>query len=384
MDFNHSSRIVISCPNRMSAYLADEIAELGYTVERVFKTGVELRGSLVDCIRLNLNLTCATQVRYSIKSFRAEKPDDVYHALVNIPWENIIEENGTFTVNNSAEHLTLNNSMFINVRVKDAVVDRFRKVTGNRPTSRKESGGVHLHLHWKEDHAEIFLDTSGEVISKHGYRRIPGKAPLQESLATALIRASAWNRQTPFVNPMCGSGTLAIEAALLASGRKPGLLRSEYAFKYVVGFPIDTFTQLQSELQNKIKILDTHVKIIASDIRSGAVEDAKENARMAGVEDLIEFQCCDFRETRIPPPPGVLFFNPEYGTRLGDTEQLKTVYGAIGDFLKQCCAGYFGYVFTGNLELAKSVGLKPKRRIEFFSAQLDCRLLEYELYSGKR
>ncbi|MFZ9981698.1 MAG: hypothetical protein ACO3FI_06695 [Cyclobacteriaceae bacterium] len=126
------------------------------------------------------------------------------------------------------------------------------------------------------------------------------------------------------------------------------------------------------------------VKIIASDIRQGAVEDARENSRFAGVEDLIEFHCCDFRETPVPVQPGVIVFNPEYGTRMGEIDELQTVYRSIGDFFKKQCSGYTGYVFTGNLDLAKSVGLKPNRRIEFYSAQLDCRLLEFELYAGSK
>ena len=384
VNFEQVSRIVVACPNRMSAALSDEISELGFEATRVFKTGVEIRGSLIDCMRLNLHLRCATQVRYSLGSFRAENPDRIYTELLKIAWEEIIPQEESFSVSNSAEHLTLNNTMFINVKVKDAVVDRFRSKTGKRPDSGKEATGVALHLHWKDDHAEIFLDTSGGVISRHGYRRIPGKAPMQESLAAALIRSGRWDRNSPFINPMCGSGTLAIEAALLVSGRKPGLLRNDFAFCHLSGFPAGIFNDLKKELEQNVVAPPESVKIIASDIRPGAVEDARENSRFAGVEDLIEFHCCDFRETPVPAPPGVIVFNPEYGTRMGEIDELRTVYQSIGDFFKKQCSGYTGYVFTGNLELAKSVGLKPKRRMEFYSAQLDCRFLEFELYPGTR
>jgi putative N6-adenine-specific DNA methylase len=384
VDFNKPAPIIIACPNRMSEYLAEEVRDLGYEPNRVFKTGVEVNGTLKDCIRFNLNLRCATQVRYSLRAFRANNPDEVYREVNKMPWEEIIPLKGSFSVSNSADHFTLNNTMFINVRVKDAIVDRFRDKLGQRTDSGKDSGGVAVHLHWKEDHAEVFLDTSGEVISRHGYRRIPGKAPMQESLAAALIRATVWDRATPFINPMCGSGTLAIEAALLATGRKPGLLKRDYSFCHLQDFIPSDLDFYRNEVERDVQNPTGAFKIIASDIRSGAVEDARENARFAGVEDLIEFHCCDYRETPLPPSPGVVVLNPEYGERMGELEQLKQVYGEIGDFFKQKCGGYFGYVFTGNLELSKSVGLKPKRRIEFYSAQLDCRFLEFELYSGTR
>ena len=384
MDFNKSSRIFIACPNRMANHLAHEVEQLNYPVIQVFKTGVEINGSLKDCIRLNLNLRCATQVRFSLREFRANRPEEIYQEALKFPWEEIIPSGGMFSVSNSAEHFTLNNTMFMNVKMKDAIVDRFREKTGVRPNSGKDLTGVCIHLHWKDDHAEFLLNTSGEVISRHGYRRIPGKAPMQESLAAALIMASVWDMKSPFINPMCGSGTLAIEAALMATGRKPGLIERDYAFCHLVGYSADLLDECREEIKQQIKLPEEGLRILATDINPNAVEDARENARYAGVEDLIQFQCCDYRETPLPPPPGVIILNPEYGLRLGELEQLKNTYGEIGDFFKQKCGGYFGYVFTGNLELAKSIGLKPKRRLEFYSATLDCRLLEYELYAGSR
>ena len=384
MDFNKNSRIFIACPNRTADILAREVSDLGYSVIRIYKTGVELNGSLNDCIRLNLNLRCATQVRYSLCAFRASRPEDVYREAMKFPWEEVIPTGEMFSVSNSTEHFTVNNTMFMNVVIKDAVVDRFREKIGTRPDSGKELAGVCLHLYWREDNAEIFLDTSGEVISRHGYRRIPGKAPMQESLAAALILSSAWDRKSPFVNPMCGSGTLAIEAALIATGRRPGLIHRDYAFCHLLGYESASLEAFREELKGQIISPGEHLRILATDIKPNAVEDARENARAAGVEELLEFDCCDYQDSSIPEAPGVIILNPEYGLRLGDLEELKKTYGEIGDFFKKKCGGYIGYVFTGNLELAKAIGLKPKRRIEFYSATLDCRLLEYELYSGSR
>lgn len=383
MDFLTHSRILVACPDRMAPFVAEEIQSLGFTIEDTLRTGVIIRGSLSDCIRLNLNLRCATQVRFALSSFHAETPEDIYRHVRRMPWEEVIPANGYFSVNNSASHPTLNNTMFLNVRVKDAIADRFRDVTGSRPDAGTRTDRAVVHVHWRGDDAEIFLDTSGDVLSRHGYRRIPGKAPMQESLASAVLLATGWDAKSPLVNPMCGSGTLAIEAALLATGRRPGLLRSNYAFMHLQGYEQEIYEAARRELDTLID--DSYCpRIIASDIRSNAVEDARENARMAGVEHLIEFACCDFRETPLPSSPATIILNPEYGERMGDEHELAETYSAIGDFLKKRCAGFTGYIFTGNLDLAKRIGLKPSRRIEFYSAQIDCRLLRYELYAGSR
>jgi putative N6-adenine-specific DNA methylase len=237
-------------------------------------------------------------------------------------------------------------------------------------------------LYWKESDAALFLDTSAETLSKHGYRKIPGKAPMLESLAAANLLAMEWNIETPFINPMCGSGTLAIEAALLATKRPPGLYRSNYSFMHLFGYEQAQYDKLYQEMESKV--LDGKgLRIVASDISEDAINISKINAGIAGVEHLIQFECCDFEKTSLPElGQGVVIFNPEYGDRLGDEIELEETYARMGDFLKQQCKGYMGFIFTGNLELAKRIGLKPKRRIEFFNGKIDCRLLSYELYAG--
>jgi putative N6-adenine-specific DNA methylase len=183
---------------------------------------------------------------------------------------------------------------------------------------------------------------------------------------------------------MCGSGTLAIEAALLATNRKPGLYRSHFAFMHVKGYQPDRFRQLMASLQQNIRE-QPHIKIVATDNSLDAIRIAKANAESAGVAHCIHFEKCDFEKTPIPPGrKGVIFFNPEYGERLGEVRALEQTYKRIGDFMKQKGEGYIGCVFTGNPDLAKKIGLRPARRIEFYSAKIDCRLLRYELYAGSR
>ena len=382
--FKITSRIIVTCSNRLSPFLQQEIVELGFTPIRVFKTGVELKGTLEDCMRLNLNLRCASQVLFSINEFAARNAEELYNHLLHLEWEDIIAADGYFSITSNVDNDTINNSLFANVKVKDAIADRFRNRTGQRPNSGPELDKVVIHLYWKEDIAEIFIDTSGETLSKHGYRKIPGKAPMLEALAAATLLATKWDRKSPFINPMCGSSTLAIEAALLATHRMPGLFRNNYAFMHLVGFDFDLYAVQRKKLAEAI-INVRDLKIIASDISSDAVNISKINAAAAGVEDLIEFAIGDFATTPIPADQsGVIYFNPEYGDRLGVEAELEITYGRIGDFMKQQCKGYTGYIFTGNLELAKKIGLKPKRRIEFYTSKIDCRLFEYELYAGTK
>jgi len=183
---------------------------------------------------------------------------------------------------------------------------------------------------------------------------------------------------------MCGSGTLAIEAAMIATNRRPGLFRTNYAFMHLQGYDESVYIDEDALLEKQIKDVPD-LRIIATDYSARAIENAKKNAIAAGVFKLIDFNVCDFARTEIPQHvPGIFYVNPEYGERLGDISELEETYSRIGDFMKQKCGGYLGYVFTGNLELAKKIGLKAKRRIEFYTSTIDCRLLEYELYSGTK
>lgn len=382
--FTTSSAIVITCHKRITPYLEQEIKDLGYAVDETFVTGVIINGTINDTIKLNLNVRCASQVLYNLKRFTAENADDIYNELVSFPWENILPENGYFSVTSNVNNPTINNSLFANLRVKDAVVDRIRNIGKERPSTGSDLVGTVIHLFWKNDEATIYLDTSGDSLARHGYRKIPGLAPMLEGLAAATIYATRWDKVSPFVNPMCGSGTLAIEAALIATKRVPGLFRNNYAFMHIKEYDESVYIKEKEIINNQI-IQVEGLKIIATDISERAIENSKLNAIAAGVENIIDFEVCDFQETNIPESEtAVMMINPEYGDRLGDEVELEDTYSLIGDFMKKKCKGYYGYVFTGNLELAKKIGLKAKRRIEFYTSTIDCRLLEYELYSGTR
>lgn len=381
--FHTKSNIVITCNKRLSPYLQAEVQSLGFEPERVFSTGLELQGTINDCIPLNLNLRCASQVLYLLKSFKAADPAALYNELVQIEWENLIDFAGYFSVTSNVNNEHIRTPLFANVKVKDAIADRILAKKGIRPNSGPEVNKTVVHLYWQDDEASIFLDTSGETLAKHSYRKIPGKAPMLEALAASVIMATGWDRKSTFINPMCGSGTIAIEAALLATDKSPGLFRMNYAFMHIMGYDETVFFAERRKLKDKAK-KETVFKIIATDISADAVDIAQKNAKTAGVEHLIDFGVCDFADTPVPAEPGVVVFNPEYGERLGTHTKLEATYARMGDFMKKSCNGYRGYIFTGNPDLAKKIGLKASRRIEFYNGKLDCRLLEYELYEGSR
>ena len=381
--FHTESKIVITCNKRLSPYLQKEVEELGFKPVRVFQTGVELLGTVNDCIALNLNLRCASQVLYLLKSFTAADPAELYDNLVTIEWEELIDFAGYFSVSSNVNNEHIRTPLFANVKVKDAIADRIKAQKGIRPNSGPEVNKTLVHLYWQDSNADIFLDTSGETLAKHSYRKIPGKAPMLEALAASTIMATGWDKKSPFVNPMCGSGTLAIEAALLATDKCPGLFRMNYGFMHIMGYDENVFFVERRKLKDKAR-KETGFPIIATDLSADAVDIAQKNAKTAGVEHLIDFSVCDFAETPVPEAPGLIMFNPEYGERLGTHNKLEATYKRIGDFMKQECKGYRGYIFTGNPDLAKRIGLKAYRRIEFYNGKLDCRLLEYELYEGSK
>ena len=357
---------------------------MGFTIEETFITGVRLIGTINDCIRLNLNLRCASQVLYSLKKFEANNPDDIYNNLHTYAWENLIPDPGYFSVTSNVLNPTINNTMFANLRVKDAIVDRMREKRGTRPSTGSELIGAVIHLFWKNEQAEVFVDTSGDSLARHGYRKIPGRAPMLEALAAATIYATRWDRVSPFVNPMCGSGTVAIEAALIATNTRPGLFRLNYAFMHLQEYDKEVYLQEMENLDKQIIDVPGLI-IIATDYSDMAIANTRKNAVAAGVADLIKFSVCEFENTEVPQGTGgVMFMNPEYGERLGEQAELEVTYARIGDFMKKKCGGYFGYIFTGNMDLAKKIGLKAKRRIEFYTSIIDCRLMEYELYDGSR
>ncbi len=361
------SKILITCPKGIPPFLKQELLSLDFPIITEQLAGVETEGTLDDTLRLNLHIRTGHRVLFLVREFKAGNPDELYQHLSGIGWENFIPDDGYLCVTSSVDTSSIRDSRFATLRCKDAVVDRIKAHQGRRPDSGPQRDRSVIHLYWKDDLVSVYLDTSGEPLSRRGYRKIPLGAPMQETLAAAVALATGWDGGTNFINPMCGSGTLAIEAALIGLNRAPGFLRNNFGFLHIRGFKETLWDELRTAAkQNSRKQFSG--KIIATDINPDAVEAARKNAKTAGVEHLIEFGVCNFSDTAVPEGGGVVVLNPEYGERMGEVNLLAGTYNGIGDYFKQKCKGYRGYVFTGSPPLAKQVRLKPTKSIKLPAA----------------
>ncbi len=402
--------IILSCAKCLAPWVEREVKELGYRPIDITENVVVVQGNIRDVFKLNLQLRTAHRVLVPLLRARCRNVRELFNLVSSIDWENLLDADGYFSVTSVVHNDTVRDTRLPSLVTKDAIVDRMRMKCNRRPDSGPDyDRGAAVFIHWDRQCVIIYLDTSGAPLSKRGYRKIPGSAPMQETLAAACIDALKWNRQTPFISPMCGSGTPAIEAAMAAIGRAPGSLRAHFAFMSIKGYrqiiegetaprsaPRQRFGVTPEQIWKDI-LLESAEKerksgippIIATDISPEAIQNAQINAHAAGVSQYIQFSCCDFAETPIPTTfsdvapstersyKGCVFFNPEYGIRLGDPVELAPMYARIGTFMNEKCSGYVGGLITGNPDLAKMVELDYITRIPFYNGPIDCRLFVY-------
>ncbi len=390
--------IIISCAKELSRWTEVEVIDMGYHPIEVTENTVVIKGDMRDVMKLNLKLRTAHRVLVPLLRTVCHDIKDLYQAAYSIDWENLLEADGYFSVSSVVHNFTIKDTRIPSLYTKDAIADRMRDKCSRRPDSGGENIGAAIFVYWEKDEAIIYLDTSGEPLSKRGYRKIPGSAPMQETLAAACLMAMKWDRKSPFLFPMCGSGTPAIEAVMMAMNRVPGALKGHFAFQSIKGYQRiiqgekalriaprqhagATPEQIWKEIILEAKEAEDVTclpKIIATDISPEAVENAHTNAIAAGVASYIDFKACDFADTPIPEEKGSIFFNPEYGIRLGDPKELAPIYERIGIFMNEKCRGWTGGLITGNPELSKLVNLYYKTRVPFFNGPIDCRLFIYE------
>ena len=435
--------IIVSCAKTLAPWTEMELVKLGYSPIDKSENYVVVKGALRDVFRLNLWLRTAHRVLVPLFRGQTRHVRELYDKVGSIDWENLIDADGYVTVSSVVhDNDSVRDTRMPSLVVKDAIVDRIRMKTGRRPDSGGDyDRGACVFVHWTGDTSIVYIDTSGAPLSKRGYRKIPGSAPMQETLAAACIDAMEWDGTSPFVSPMCGSGTPAIEAALKAMNRAPGSLRARFGFMGIKGYnqiipgekapkaaPRQRFG-VSPELIFKDMLIEAGERerketppIIATDISPEAIQNAQINAHAAGVFNLISFSACDFADTdvsgfafsalkseskaatvqgshesaasadsslatvqgsheRAPHSASLpaIFFNPEYGIRLGDPEELKLLYDRIGQFLADKCRGMRGGLITGNPDLAREVNLKYTYRVPFYNGPIDCRLFVYDL-----
>ncbi|HBA88868.1 MAG TPA: RNA methyltransferase [Geobacter sp.] len=359
--------------------LAAELERLGVDGVAVESGGVRFRGEMEAAWRANLWLRTASRVLMPLCEFPCQTPEELYRGVRALQWEQFLTPAMTLAVDCNLRDSAMTHSGFVALKTKDAIVDALRDRFGTRPNVDTKDPDLRVNVRLFRDRCTVSLDTSGTPLDRRGYRLERHEAPLKENLAAALVELSGWDGSVPFVDAMCGTGTIVIEAALKALRIPPGLSRGDFGFQRWHGFDRGAWEKVLSEARGGI-LSSLPAPVHGSDISHSAIAMANENARRAGVIERVALGRCAISELAPPPGPGVLIINPPYGKRLGEVEALKPLYKEIGDVLKQRCKGYTAWLFTGNLELAKSVGLKATRRIVLYNGPIECRLLKYEMY----
>jgi putative N6-adenine-specific DNA methylase len=359
--------------------LATEMERLGLKGVTPDKGGVRFRGDMAACYRANLWLRTASRVLITLGEFPCDSPQSLYDGVRTFPWDRFLSPDMTLAVSATLRDSALTHSGFVALKTKDAIVDTVRDRFGSRPDVNPKDPDLLVSVHLARNRCTVSLDTSGAGLDQRGYRTEAGEAPLRETLAAAIVALAGWEGNVPLADPCCGSGTILIEAALMALNRAPGLLRRGFAFQRWPGFD-RTLWQRQLADARQAERPDLPVRLVGSDASEEVLAMARRNSQRAGVDPFIDLVRTELRDFTPPPPPGIIICNPPYGRRIGEEEGLKALYRQMGDVFKQRCAGHTAWLLTGSPELAKSVGLRASRRIVLFNGPLECRLLKYELY----
>ena len=376
------ARFFATSAKGIESILAKELKELGVENLKTASGGVHFEGSMEALYRANLWLRTANRVLMQLAVFPCPTPQVLYQNARQIRWSEWISAQQTLTVDCNCRDSAITHSHFAAQKIKDAVVDQIRDNTGSRPNVDTRNPDVRVNAHIANDSCVLSLDASGDGLHMRGHRRQATEAPIRETLAAAIVELADWNSEGFFIDPMCGSGTILIEAALKALNYAPGLLRVGnrcFGFQRWRDFNGECWEQIVSEARNRIhdKILG---RLLGYDLSRTAVNIAKMNVSAAGLTNQIRLSRGNVLNLNPSGHTGVIACNLPFGERSGDVEALAPLYKGIGDILKQRCTGYKAYLFTGNLKLVKSIGLRPSRRFALHNGPIECRLLEYELY----
>ena len=373
-------RYFAPCPRGLETALADELQRLCAGDIEPADGGVAFAGALELAYRANLESRLASRVLWRVGDGAYRDERDVYALAYRLDWPRWFRADRTLRVDVAATRSPLKSLEFATLRIKDAVCDRHRAVAGKRPTVSKDHPDVRVHAYLTADHATFYLDTSGEPLFKRGYRRETTEAPLRENLAAGLLRLAGWQPGTPLLDPMCGSGTIAIEAALMALDIAPGLKRT-FGFQKLAWYDGPTWQRIKQAAQRRAKP-PVPIGIYASDDDASAIQRCAANLVTAGASGVVSVERVDALARAAPEPPGVIVTNPPYGVRQADSAALAAFYPQLGDALKQRFAGWTAYLFSGDPRLPKLIGLKASRRTPLFNGALECRLYEYRLVAG--
>jgi putative N6-adenine-specific DNA methylase len=369
-----------TCPRGLEALLADELL-----VQRALKIvvtdgGVSFEGNLETMYRVNLHSRIATRIMSRVGQGSYATEEDIYKATFKLHWPSWFKVNQTIRVKVTGVKCPLKSLDFVTLRIKDAVCDRFREEVALRPSVSVRDPDVRIHAYLTQDQYQLYLDTSGAPLYQRGFRDVSVIAPLRENLAAGIIMLSGWIPGTPFLDPMCGSGTFLIEAAMMAVNQPPGMKRT-FGFQKLTNYDESLWKKIETEAMNKMKPIE-FLDIYGSDMDLRAVRVARHNLKVAGLEEVAKVMQSDFIKLEPPASEGTLVTNPPYGQRIGEDEDLKEVYPVWAKHMKESFGGWDTYFLTADLEMPKDMRLKPTKKTPLFNGALECRLFEIKMVSG--
>ena len=370
------------CPRGLEGVLAAELAALGGAAVTPTDGGVAFDGELALVYRVNLESRIASRILWRVAAGSYRDETDIYELVHAVDWKRLFQPTRTLRVDVAATRSPLQSLEFATLRVKDAVCDRMRADLNVRPSIDKRAPDVRVHAYLTDREATIYVDTSGEPLFKRGYRRDAEEAPLRENLAAGLLALTGWTPDMPLLDPMCGSGTIVAEAALIAADRAPGLMRT-FGFQKLAWFDGPAWQRIKQTARDRIRSAPAVPTIFASDLAPGAVGKTQSNLNGAQVGDFVSVECVDLLARTAPAPNGVLLANPPYGVRMADQEKMAAFYPSLGDAMKKQFAGWTAYFFTGDLRLPKLIHLKVAKKTPLFNGAIECRLFAFPLVSGR-
>jgi putative N6-adenine-specific DNA methylase len=360
--------------------LATELKQLGAQNVTKGRRAVTFDGTLETLYKANVHVRTALRILRPIATFKANSTDELYRQAKAMNWENYMDVNQTFLIETTLYSPIITNSRFATYKVKDAIADYFNEKYGKRPSISVTKPDIYLNLHISDTTCTLSLDSSGEPLFKRGYRVAQTEAPINEVLAAGMLLLAGWKGQSDFIDPMCGSGTIAIEAALIALNIPPGIFRQSFAFENWKDFDADLFDAIYNDDSHEREFKHT---IYASDISKKALAVAEANAKNAGLSKYIQFAACSIADVPVHEKPLLMVTNPPYGERL-NRDDVFALYNQIGTTLKHKFAGSTAWIISSNLEAFDKIGLKPDAKLHLINGSLPCDFRKYTLFSGKR
>lgn len=360
--------------------LAQELTHIGAGAVSATRGGVAFEGNWALCYRVNLWSRIASRVLWKLAEHPYRSEDEVYRQCLALPWPKHFHVGRTIRVNVSAIGSPLRSLDFITLRIKDAVCDRFRRDTGERPSVSTAQPDIRIHAFFDAQRFAIYLDTSGEALFKRGYRLESTEAPLRENLAAGMLALAGWTPEQVLLDPLCGSGTILVEAAMIARGLAPGAQRP-FGFEQLAQFDADLWKRVRTQ-PVAVSPSAGSARLFGSDRDPRQVKLTQKTLYAMGLEDAVTLECQDVLQRTAPAPEGTIVSNPPYGVRLETSESMAAFYPDLGSVLKHTFAGWTAYLFTADTELPRRIGLKPSRRIPLFNGSLECRLYEFKLVAG--